>query len=367
MSNQIVAVQQGQGNFLAITENDRRAAKALKMMLSYGKDLSDDNALALALYGKLHGLDALNQECFFLVRVNRDGARTELGCYPGIKGKRKKAKEQLVQAAGHASTYKMEYEQLDDAEIKAIGLGDPATIAIAVRATLRDDVSMGRYLIDLVSLSKSGFAKEEIEGIIGKPPKVIGYGVVKKTELAWAKIEPYKLGRKRSESDALNQRFDLPFAEAAEDIVPDLGDSDEPTVTVVEQPRIARKPAEILGELGFTDAVVTPAPPEPTPLEKARAMLTTKGVPFGELSVEQLEIIASKKFGQVEQWDAAQLILDNMASGDDWTLLYGLLEKADQAGLAFPELVEGATKQQVVDEIEKIKAALPKAIPDAHA
>jgi hypothetical protein len=121
----------------------------------------------------------------------------------------------------------------------------------------------------------------------------------------------------------------------------------------------------------FIDAAFEPATeqhkteqqkqPPLTPLEKAKAMKTPGGKLFGELSVEQLNTLIER--GTAEMKAAAQLILDNMASGDDWTLLYGLLEKADQAGLTFPEVSENATKQQVVDEIEKIKAALP----DAHA
>lgn len=271
MTNQIVPAKQN-GNILAVTEADKKIAATLKMMLPYGSKLTDDNALALALYSRVHGLDPLNGECYFLVRdkKDRDGnitGREELGCYPGIKARRKKAKEQLAEA-GRAATYKVEYDIVPPDKWANLGI-DAQNTAICVKATLRDDISMGQYLLQLTKLSQAGYTKDEISQILGKPPIVTGYGTVKTSEIKWAKVEPIKTARKRAEADAITQRFDLGLGDAsAEDIAPDMlldsgQDADETveahfTVTTVEEElnhaveqNERHTNAEILTQLGF--------------------------------------------------------------------------------------------------------------------
>lgn len=213
MSNQITTTQQ---NVFAVSDRDRKAARVLKMMLPYGGVLTDDNAMALLVYGRIHDLDPLNQECYFLVRERRNERgevtkREELGCYPGIKGKRKKAREQ--------AHFKVEYSITDP---KVLGLNE-ADISICIKAELRDDKSTGEYIVNALKLTQAGFSREEVDKIIGKPPVVTGYGMVKKSELNYIKMEPVKLARKRAENDAITQRFDLPLSDALpEDDAPEM-------------------------------------------------------------------------------------------------------------------------------------------------
>lgn len=209
-----------------VTEADASAARKIKMLLPYGNKLTDDNALALAAYSRLHGLDPFNGECYFLVRdkKDRDGniiGREELGVYPGIKGKRKKANE-LLQFVDPSATYQVDYFTVapDVASLHP----QTGEIEIVIQAELRDSISTERYLRQRIDAQKAGISWEEVKSILGKPPVWVGFGVVKTSELRYIKQTPVVLAKKRAESDATNQRFHLPFSDdaLADDIAPEI-------------------------------------------------------------------------------------------------------------------------------------------------
>jgi len=314
----------------AISDADKQAAKRLKMMLSYGDKLTEDNALALYYYGKLHGLDPLNGECYFLVRdeyTTKDGElhpREELGCYPGIKGKRKKAKEQL-RASDPQATYRTEYSVV---KAEDIGL-DAKEIKVAVKAELRDSISEANYILTTLKLIQAGYTKDEVSAIVGKPPRWVGYGTVTNKESWRLKQPPLVVAQKRAESAAVSQRFDLPFADdLADDAAPEVvsrleaggenenGETARPPEPAVEG-EFADKPkrseAEIMGDLGYD------AKPESNPengntawtLDTARFVKAPNGTEFGLLNLDQLEAIANHKNASDEQRSAARFILNN--------------------------------------------------------
>jgi len=209
-----------------ITNADIEAARKIKMLLPYGAKLTDDNALALAAYSRLHGLDPYNGECYYLVREKKNDrgevvGREELGVYPGIRGKRKVAKQQLSRFDPQA-TYKIDYLVVGP---DAVGLKPAAgEIALVIEAQLRDTVSTSAYLAEFYKLQGMKADGDLIRAVLGKPPVWTGFGVVKSTELRYIKMSPMALAKKRAESDATNQRFDLPFADdaLADDLAPDL-------------------------------------------------------------------------------------------------------------------------------------------------
>lgn len=208
----------GTKNAITLVNNqDQETARRIKMLLPYGSKLTDDNALALAAYSRLHGLDPFNGETYFLVKEKKNDqgeviGREEMGVYPGIKGKRKKAKEQL-QKTNQEATYKIDYTIVGP---DAVGLKpQPGEIAMVVEAQLRDTVSTEAYLKDFYQLQKANTPADLIKAILGKPPVWVGYGVVKSQELRYIKQSPMVLAKKRAESDATNQRFDLPFSDDA--------------------------------------------------------------------------------------------------------------------------------------------------------
>lgn len=312
-------------------DKTRQEARRIKMLLSYGDKLTDENALALSAYSKAHGLDPFNGECFFLVKIDKEtGKREELGLHPGIKGIRKKANEKL-QEQNRQAYYRVPWEVVDP---KTIGLDSEKT-SIVVKATLRDSISEGQWLLDVLKLSHAGYTKEEIHGMVGDCPTWIGYGVVKKVELWYIKQSPIQLARKRAEADATRQRFDLPFAtETAEEIAPGLVDVIEGDVTIIEPSaqlsptngngKAKRSELEILSELGFdeepehgkvAEVFDNPLPlpePEPDPeqpnneehdlhleaIQAAKDTITLKGTRVGDLDKTRLMLI-NAEYGRV--------------------------------------------------------------------
>ena len=239
-----------------ITDADSDAARKIKMLLPYGNKLTDDNALALAAYSRLHGLDPFNGECYFLVRDKKDQqgnviGREELGVYPGIRGKRKLAKLQL-QSIDPEGSYRIDYLIVGP---DAVGLKpQPGEISVVVQAELRDSQSTARYIADTIQLSKAGIDTDTIKAIMGKPPVWTGYGVVKQSEVRYIKQTPIVLAKKRAESDATNQRFDLPFSDdaLADDIAPDIvNEQDAGIVTVTPTELTGKTTNQLIAELGF--------------------------------------------------------------------------------------------------------------------
>jgi len=287
MDNQITTTNSR--NIFAYTDGDMRAAKALKMMLPYGKLLTDDNAIALLIYGKLHGLDALNGECYFLVRERTDDRgnvkREELGCYAGVKGKRKKAREQIGEQQG---SFKIEYAPAEPTEL---GL-NKADIAVCIRAELRDTISTGQYILDAVKMKKEGFDQAFIDSVIGKPPVVVGYGAVKNVELRYIKMSPLNLARKRAETDCLTQRFDLPFAEDIPVADVDSIEYVDAEYSTAETPELNPKSeGELMSELGFSALVAQIVDYSALP-EAIREMTNSESVKYIDLPTEELNVRA---------------------------------------------------------------------------
>lgn len=306
-----LALTQQARSIFAYSENDLRAAKALKMMLPYGSKLTDDNAIALLLYGKLHGLDPLNGEAYFLVRERTDERtgekkREELGCYPGVKGKRKKAREQMKAQQGN---YWIDFAECDP---KEVGL-DKSQVAVCCRAELRDSAGTGRYILETVKLKHEGFGEDFIQSVVGKPPVVIGFGVVKNVETKYIKMTPLQLAKKRAESDCLSQRFDLPFEDVSTVEGIDYVDTDfvEDTTPKLqaEAQKTIRPEQEILSDLGFfqdeqpevEEPETEPAPAEkPQELLDAEALTTSDGKTYGSLTTADLNFRANNMSTKVD-------------------------------------------------------------------
>lgn len=267
---------------------DVQAAKYIKMLLPYGEKLTDANALALSAYSRIHGLDPYNGECWFLVREKKNDrgevvGREELGVMPGIKGLRKKAREQMrgVDVQAH---FWIEYEQSD---AKTAGV-DPTQTAVVYKAILRDSISAGQHILNTVRLSKAGYSKDEIRAMLGDMPTVTGFGAVKTQELRYLKQTPVTVAKKRAEAEVIRQRFDLgALGDTAEEVAPDALEQAE-TAQQTNRPPAAEiiqgdfRPADTLEELGFGQAFQPPARPEPTPQPKPAAILPPEMMTLAE-------------------------------------------------------------------------------------
>lgn len=237
------------------------AAKC-KMMLPYGSKLMDKEAIALAAYSRMYGLDPFYGEAYFLVR-EKDGKRESIGVHAGIKGLRKKAKEQLREQTGDPSAiYTVEYDEVDAAELHLAA----NQIAVAVKASLRDENATGRYILEFAKLKHEGVDVDLIREILGKPPMWIGYGAVRTYELGYCKMLPIELAKKRAESAATKLRFDLGWMSLMEDAAPDVIDVDAkdapasttPVADIIQERQAAmadklrgKSENQLIHELGF--------------------------------------------------------------------------------------------------------------------
>ena len=280
-------------NALAVISSNESAlalAKEYKRMLPGGEKLTDSEAQALAIYSTAHGFDPYNGECYFLAKEKKDEtgrviSRESIGVYPGIKGVRKIANKQL-HAVDPASFYHIDYQIIPAASAGAL-LGIDITkkpVAIAVEATLTDSISRGRWIADVITLVKGGVPYEAAAKMIGPEKKWVGYGVVYKNEY-YIKMTPLELAKKRGETSATKQRFDLPFdvvfgVDIAENAngspVIDVVDSvdapyrDAPQPT--ERKSFEKLVGELYGEITDTSNVHDEEEPEAEPITPAEVM-----------------------------------------------------------------------------------------------
>ena len=198
--------------------------------------LTNDEAFALAQVGFMQGLDVFNKEIYFLKTQTRS-----IGVMPGIRGLRKHAHRQIRYEGGRSANFWFEFYMVIDKEEKArVGAGDTDLV---ICAHLCDSVTMNNYLSmrqsifgnflswkDLLKLATGeGDAvaivqkavEESAKSILGNPPIITSYGIIKNSELkhegtALAKPlqmtntqNPYYMAEIRAERKALYKRFDL--------------------------------------------------------------------------------------------------------------------------------------------------------------
>lgn len=194
----------------------REMADRIKIMLPYGKDLTPDEALALAQASSLTGLNPFEGENYFLKNPKTGESR---GVYTGIKGRRRKAREQLYRQIGKGANFWIEYE-FASAEWKAANNYDAqATVCIA---TLRDTGTINEYVRIVTALVAAHMSASDIKAIAGDRPFVVGVGFVKPGECL---IRPLReVAKKRAERAALAQRFDIGLKIKSDDQVDDASD-----------------------------------------------------------------------------------------------------------------------------------------------
>lgn len=284
------------GDFNEIVEIQGRIQSTYTSLFPGSAQLTDQEAFALAQVGYMQGLDVFNKEIYYLKQTKTDyqtGAVTEkaIGVMPGIRGLRKHAHRQIRYEGGRAANFWLEYQQVIDKEEKArIGAGETDLV---VKAALRDSVTMGNYLSmrqsifsnhsswkDLLKLASSeGDAVANVQTaientakeILGNPPIVAAYGIVKNSELKKSNNQlvrplqmsngqnPYYMAEIRAERRALYKRFDLEKkfgaivddAELAAEVIDAEVEAteDQTPEAVAEMPRTRE---ENVSQLGFS-------------------------------------------------------------------------------------------------------------------
>lgn len=161
-------------------------------MLPGAAKLSKEELWGLAQVAVAHNLNPFNGEVW---------AIPGKGLMIGIKGLRKKAHEQVQ------GNFWIDYRLItDEAERKAyrISAGD-----LAFEARLYDSENVRTYTETIKALMSGGIPWEAVEKMVGTRPYTSGIGVLRANEQT--KMEPVQCARKRAESNAIKQRFDVPF------------------------------------------------------------------------------------------------------------------------------------------------------------
>lgn len=170
----------------------------LQNLMPSAQQFSTAEATAVAQIAVAHRLDPFNGEVWGL--KNYDGKW--YGVMVGIKGLRKCSNRQ---AAQENTIYWKEFVQVDPAKYH-----EPAD-AIVFECLLRDTATMQAYGQSLKSLTSSDVPYAEAIEMIGRAPCVVGIGIAHPSEKSKMKIN--QRAKKRSEADALKQRFDVEFGE----------------------------------------------------------------------------------------------------------------------------------------------------------
>lgn len=288
-------------------------AKRIKQLMRGGEKLSNNDAMGLAQFSKVTGLNPFIGECWWI-----PGS----GAMVGIAGARRLEQEQARQTGG-ASFPNITVCDAAEAGATEAELKD---VVAAFRCEINDSHASWAYQkmfsATLDSLRQSGVidpvpvARE----ICGPRPSWVGYGYSKKSEPS--RMNKIQLARKRAEADALKKRIAIPFgAEISDsDVSPDYIDAP------AEDAKPKRTVAQNLKELGFDDhekhhEIGLGNTEKDFPKIEAVVMsydqaahvivATTTGAErfMSELSVDQLNRIWLSDKTTAEQKDAAKIVL----------------------------------------------------------
>lgn len=197
---------------MILSQDPNRVAERLKLMVVNGKQLQNNEALALAQYAISTGLNPFLNECYYIPGV---------GPGPGIAGWRRKASEQLDYEAKRADLpIAQVWASARPAEASEASF-DPSKGDIAYVVTLHDSISRTlwekRILSHYIDLLKNGLkddAWEIARELAGPEPEWVGVGVVFGSEKFSYDNKPEKFDRherakKRGEKLAIRKRFNL--------------------------------------------------------------------------------------------------------------------------------------------------------------
>jgi len=201
MTNQIVPSNHG---VLANASLVHEFAERLKLMVNNGRNLNDNEAMALAQYAVATDLNPFLSECYYLQGI---------GPGPGIAGWRKKAEEQLEYEAKRAAEplarFWVDYVDPEPNEVSLSG-GDIG-VKVILHDTLTKNAWEKRTLSHYIQLVSNGIkenAWETAQSLAGPEPTWSAVGIVRQGEnFGGDKMPRYERACKRGEKAALRKRF----------------------------------------------------------------------------------------------------------------------------------------------------------------
>lgn len=286
-------------------------AKRIKTMMRGGEKLTINDAMSLAQFSKVTGLNPFIGECWWI-----PGSGAMVGIAGAIRLDQERASREGSSSSPNISVCTPQEAGATEYELK--------DVVAAFRCEINDSHASWEYQkmfsATLESLRGSGvvdpvsIARE----ICGPRPSWVGYGYSTKTEKS--RMNKVQLARKRAEADALKKRIIIPFgAQLAEaDVNPDYVDA-----PAEDTPKKSKE--QNLKELGFTDHEKNhdiglgdteqdfPVTPIVLNYDQAKnVIVTTKAGAerfMSELSADQLNRVYLSTEMTQEQKDAAVIIL----------------------------------------------------------
>lgn len=208
-------------------------------MLPGAEKLSKEERMGLAQLSVAHNLNPFNGECW---------AIPGKGLMIGVKGLRKTAHEQISESGGN---FWIEYVEITDEAARkryGIGAGD-----LAFESRLFDTANINTYVTAVERLMKAGIPWDAVKQMVGEKPFTTGVGVIKAGETT--RMDRIQCARKRAESNAIKQRFDVPFGVKV---------ADEETGEVIEGTATEVKSDAPFKDNAAADAAITEAELKPT-------------------------------------------------------------------------------------------------------
>jgi len=182
----------------------------LQKMMPSAQSFSGEEALAVAQIAVAHRLDPFNGEVWGLKSYNGQW----YGVMVGIKGLRKCARRAAAEENG---SYWID-NVLTDPKKYNVTQKD----AVVYECILRDSVNTQAYGQAIHALTDSGIPYKEAVEMVGPSPKVVGVGIADPSEKS--KMGLHARAKKRAEADAIKQRYDVDFGEAAQFTPEEPGD-----------------------------------------------------------------------------------------------------------------------------------------------
>jgi hypothetical protein len=142
----------------------------MKFMIPGGGKLNDQEIWGLCQAALIYGLDPLMKEIFWI-----DGPS------PGIRGLRRKGRDQLVETFNENGLPAMDFVLVtDDGERAAMFIPDKA---LAYKCVGMIPAKRTAYADDAKKLSEAGAPWERIEALLGEIPQTVGYGYITEAEM----------------------------------------------------------------------------------------------------------------------------------------------------------------------------------------
>lgn len=262
------------------------------------KDATIHEYAALAMLCRAHNLDAYNQEAW-IIPGN--------GVMVGIKGLRKATEKQLPKGAhfnpsprflqhSEYAKYGLDEETPPMGKLTRWNAGqktetwEPNPIIMVYVSELTRSDATSLWIEQAKELTALTGSYEEAIKLLGPRPVWVGIGVVRKLDKS--KMETVQLARKRSESDAIKQAFNLPFAidlERGGDEMVQAGDVIDGEVvrngnrTPAEQPQVTEV---VETEVVEPEPAPVPQPEAPAAEKPAVSAQTAAPVAGGKIAVE---------------------------------------------------------------------------------